>query len=702
MCLLLRTGAKEGEITMRPAKHRLLAGTVSLCAATAALAGGVPGVTLEEVVVTARRTDLVGVVQSASQGTVTRLQLEMRPVLRTGELLETVPGLVVTQHSGDGKANQYFLRGFNLDHGTDFATRVDGVPVNMPTHAHGQGYTDINFVIPELIDSIEYRKGTYYADEGNFSAAGAADLRYRRGLSGDHGLVVAEAGENNFKRAVAAISPELGGGTLLAASELTRNDGPWLLDEELRKVNAVVKYSRGDRTDGFSITAAGYNGSWRSTDQIPERAVDAGLLDRFGFVDPTDGGESHRYSLGAEWRHESGAWTYEANAYAVDYELDLFSNFTYALDADNGDQFEQFDDRRIYGGRAGIARAFEIAGREARLRVGTEIRRDDIDRVGLYRTVQRKRIGTIREDGVLQTSSSLFIEQDVRLSDHLRATGGVRYDYFDFDVDSTIAANSGKASDSIASPKLAIVAGPWSKTELFLNVGRGFHSNDARGTTIRVDPNDGVTPVDRVSPLVTARGGEIGARTAIVPRTQLSASLWTLELDSELVFVGDGGITESNRASRRRGVELAAFVKPLDWLTVDADYAWSHARFTEFDAVGDRIPNAVDRVVSIGLTADHPSGWFGGARLRYFGSAPLIEDDSVRSSPTRIVNADIGYRFANGLSASITGLNLFDSRSNDITYFYESRLPGEAAPVADRHFHPVEPRTFRLTLKARW
>lgn len=691
---------------MRPACERLSAACSFVLLATGAHAAGVPGVSLEEVVVTAKRTDLVGVVQSASQGTVTRFQLEMRPVLRTGELLETVPGLVVTQHSGDGKANQYFLRGFNLDHGTDFATRVDGVPVNMPTHAHGQGYTDINFVIPELVDSIEYRKGTYYADEGNFSAAGAADLRYRRDLGHEHGssggLFVAERGENDFTRAVAAIAPEIGGGDLLLASEYTRNDGPWLLDEQLHKVNAVVKYSHGDRANGFSFTAAGYDGRWRSTDQIPERAVEAGLIDRFGYVDPTDGGESHRYSLGAEWRHENGAWTYEANAYAVDYKLDLFSNFTYALDREHGDQFEQFDERRIYGGRGGITRAFEIGSREARFRFGGEVRRDDIGTVGLYRTVERERLGTIRQDGVTQTSSSLFVEQDLRVTDFMRVTGGLRYDYFDFGVDSTIAANSGKANDSIASPKLAIVLGPWEKTELFLDAGRGFHSNDARGTTITVDPNDGVTTVDRVSPLVTARGAEIGARTAILPRTQLSASLWTLELDSELVFVGDGGITESNRASRRRGVELAAFVKPLDWLTLDADYAWSHARFTEFDSIGDRIPNAVDRVISMGLTADHPSGWFGGARLRYFGSAPLMEDNSVRSDSTLIVNADVGYRFANGVSASITGLNLFNVRDADITYFYESQLPGEVQPVNDRHFHPVEPRTFRLTLKARW
>jgi hypothetical protein len=677
-----------------------LLGLGSLLAATTVLAAGVPGVGLDEVVVTAKRSELVGELLSASQGTVTRIQLENRPILRTGEVLETVPGLVVTQHSGDGKANQYFLRGFNLDHGTDFATRVDGVPVNMPTHAHGQGYTDINFVIPELIDSIEYRKGTYYADEGNFSAAGAADLRYRRDLGG--GLAVLEGGENSFARTVIAASPELAGGTLLLGGELARNDGPWLLDENLRKVNGVAKYSRGDRNDGFSITAAGYHGKWRSTDQIPERAVDAGEISRFGFVDPTDGGESHRYSLGAEWRHESEPWTYEANAYAVDYKLDLFSNFTYALDQADGDQFEQLDDRRIYGGRGGITREFKIASREAHVRFGTEVRRDDIDAVGLYRTRDRQRLGTIREDGVVQTSTSVFVEQEVHVTDFLKVTGGLRHDYFDFKVDSNLAANSGKASDSITSPKLAVVVGPWNKTELFLNAGRGFHSNDARGTTITVDPSDGVTRADSVSPLVTARGAEIGARTALLPRTQLSASLWTLSLDSELLFVGDGGITESNRASRRRGVEIAAFVKPLDWITVDADYARSHARFTEFDPVGDRIPNAVNGVVSMGIAVDHPSGWFGGARLRYFGSAPLIEDNSVRSQPTKIVNAEAGYRFTNGVSAAVTALNLFDSTDNDITYFYESQLPGEAAPVADRHFHPVEPRTLRVTLKTRW
>src|SRR5688500_8463164 len=300
-----------------PAWHHLAATrslfVVGLAGAhVAAHAAGVPtSGGLEEVVVEARRIGVVGVALSASEGAGPVLQLDGRPVLPAGEVLEVVPGLIFTKHSGDGKANQYFLRGFNLDHGTDFATRVDGVPVNMPTHAHGQGYTDINFVIPELIDSIEYRKGTYYAEEGNFSAAGAADVRYRRdlGTGPADGLFVAEGGENSFARSVVAFSPRLGDSTLLVAGEYMTNDGPWLLDENARKLNGVVKFSQGDRTHGYSLTASVYDGRWQSSDQIPERAVLSGELDRFGFVDPTDGGESHRYTLGAEWRHVSDSWT---------------------------------------------------------------------------------------------------------------------------------------------------------------------------------------------------------------------------------------------------------------------------------------------------------------------------------------------------------------------------------------------------------
>lgn len=669
-------------------------------AASSSFAAGVPTDDLSEVVVTAVRHKLNGQAESSTQGIVTRAQLETRPVLRTGELLETVPGLVVTQHSGNGKANQFFLRGFNLDHGTDLATSVDGIPVNMHTHGHGQGYTDINFVIPELLDRIEYKKGTYFADEGNFSAAGAVDLKYRNSL--DDTLLALTVGEDSFARGLLAGSAGVGEGNLLWGLDYGVTDGPWDLPEDLRRVNALLKYSRGEPGNGYAVTASAYDGRWDSTDQIPERAVDSGLLDRFGFVDASDGGESHRYALNFEIEKPLGDWSLDANAYALDYQLDLFSNFTYALDTTNGDQFEQFDDRQAYGIHAEVRRENHIAGLPGQLRFGIESRFDDIGKVGLYLTEGRVRRSTIRQDAVQRLGLGFFAEQQVQATDWLRLIAGLRYDSAGFDVDSDLDVNSGSASDSIASPKLSFVFGPWADTEFFVNAGRGFHENDARGTTITVDPADGVTAAERVNPMVRASGAEVGVRTAILPYTQLALTAWMLDLDSELLYVGDAGATEANRASDRHGIELGVYVTPREWLTLDADFAWSHARFSKFDAAGDYIPGAVEGVASVGVALQHPSGWFGGARYRHFGAAPLIEDNSVRSDPTTVVNLELGYRFARRFAVSLAAYNVFDSTDNDITYFYESQLPGEGAPVEDRHFHPVEPRTLRLTVETRW
>jgi len=689
---------------LRNSRAAGLAVIAALSLPMAGQASGIPTASpLEEIVVTASRIGLIGESRAASEGVVLAIQLEGRPVLRPGEVLEVVPGLIVTQHSGDGKANQYFLRGFNLDHGTDFATRVDGIPVNMPTHAHGQGYADINFLIPELVDKVRYRKGTYFADEGNFSAAGAADIAYRRRL--DASLASLTVGEDDYYRALLAASPEVGGGVLLGALDYSTADGPWDLPQDFRKVNGLVKFSRGAAERGFAVTAMGYDGRWDSTDQIPERAVGGECaaipfcISRFGYVDGTSGGESQRYSLSVDaWsNHDDGrGWT--ASAWAMDYHLELISNFTYALDQDNGDQFEQYDDRRVYGGRFEYVWPASLTSLPGALRAGAELRRDEIEPVGLYLTTQAERRETVREDEVTQTSYSAYLAHDQRWNDWLRTELGLRVDRFDFDVSSNLAANSGNASDSIASPKATVVLGPWHETEYFVNAGRGFHSNDARGTTIRVDPTDGVTPVDRVDPLVAATGAEVGFRSGVVPGLQLYGALWGLDLDSELLFVGDGGITEPSRESRRYGVELGAFWTPLAWLILDLDYAWSHARFRGNDPAGDRIPGAVEDVASLGVAVNRSDGWFGGARVRYLGEAPLIEDDSVRSDPTLLVNLEAGYRFNRQWSAFLTVFNLFDAEDDDISYFYESQLPGESAPVDDIHFHPVEPRTLRVTV----
>ena len=676
----------------------------ALALPSVAPASGIPTASpLEEVVVTATRIGLIGESRAASEGVVPGVQLEGRPILRPGEVLEVVPGLVVTQHSGDGKANQYFLRGFNLDHGTDFAMRVDGIPVNMPTHGHGQGYADIGFLIPELVDEVRYRKGTYFADEGNFSAAGAADVAYVRAL--DAPRLSVTVGDDDYYRALAAASPGLAGGTLLAAVDYTTADGPWELPQDYRKVNALVKYSRDGESLGYALTAMGYDGRWDSTDQIPRRAVgrDCALIpfciSRFGYVDPTSGGESHRYSVSADaWSGRDSGRGWNASVFALDYHLDLLSNFTYALDPVNGDQFEQSDDRRVQGGRFEHRWPASFAAGPGAVRAGVELRRDDIEPVGLYLTTRAQRRKTVREDDVTQLSYSGYLAYDQRWNDWLRTEFGLRFDAFDFDVESDVPANSGRTSDSITGPKATVILGPWADTEYFLSAGRGFHSNDARGTTIRVDPTDGVTPVERVDPLVPATGAEAGFRTAAVPGLQVYGALWRLDLDSELLFVGDGGVTEPSRASRRYGVELGAFWSPLDGLIVDADYARSHARYTQSDPAGEYIPGAVETVVSVGLAVNREDGWFGGARLRYLGSAPLVEDDRVRSDASLLVNVEAGYRFNAHWSGVLAVFNLFDADDDDISYYYESRLPGEAAPVADVHFHPVEPRTVRATL----
>lgn len=304
----------------------------------------------------------------------------------------------------------------------------------------------------------------------------------------------------------------------------------------------------------------------------------------------------------------------------------------------------------------------------------------------------------MREDAVAQTALGIHVSQSLDLAPRVRAIGGLRWQRADFDVTSSLAANGGEADDSLLLPKLSFVFGPWSQTELFVNAGRGFHSNDGRGTTTVVDPADGVTPLAPADPLVAVTGYDIGVRTAAIPSLQLAASLWALALDSELVFVGDAGNTEATRGSRRHGVELGAWYRPRDWLIVDADLAFSDAAFTGDDRAGDYIPGAVERVASLGVAFDHPRGWSGGLRLRHFGAAPLVEDGSVRSDATTVVNLRLGYAVTPRIGLALDVYNLFDSEDNDITYYYESRLPGEPQPVADIHFHPVEPVTWRLAL----
>lgn len=652
--------------------------------------------------VTGRAAPLMGETVSASQGVIGQVDLEYRPILRTGEILETIPGFIATQHSGTGKGNQYFLRGFNLDHGTDFATFVDGMPVNMPTHGHGHGYSDINFVIPELIDTIQYMKGPYFAGVGDFSSAGSSHIATTDFL--DRGLAVLNFGEDSFLRGVVADSTRLGKGDLLAAFEGQYYDGPWAIGENLNKANALLKYSETSGPFDYGITFMGYDATWDSADQIPLRAVRDGRIGPLDSLDDDLGGASSRFSLSGNFTRRGNDSISQGNLYAIYYDLTLWSNFTYFLENPvRGDEFEQVDQRRVYGGQ--FVHTF-TSGNDWSLRVrhkfGIQARLDDIGEVGLHQTSSRERFNTVREDDVLQLSGSAFYENEVIWTDHLKSIFGLRADYFHFDVDSNLPANSGSERDARLSPKLNLVYSATDELEFYFSAGLGFHSNDARGTTITVDPTDGRTPVQPVDPLVESRGTEIGSRVTWNSLLNSSLSLWYLDFDSELLFVGDAGITEPSRPSTRYGIELANYLTPFEGFTLEFDAAFTEARFDDDDPAGDSIPGALDTVLSTAATWQSPNGWVHSIRLRYFGPRALSEDGLVESDSSLSVNLRTGFQ-TEDWSFIIDVLNLFDSSDDDITYFYASRLPGEpAGGIEDIHFHPIEPRTVRAYLRFRF
>jgi outer membrane receptor protein involved in Fe transport len=640
-----------------------------------------------------RRASLVGEAVSASEGVVGRADIAARPMLRTGDLLEFVPGLIATAHSGSGKANQYFLRGFNLDHGTDFATSVDGMPVNMRSHGHGQGYTDLNFIIPEMVDTLSYRKGNYYADVGDFSSAGSAEFRLLQQVA--EGRASLAVGENGYARATAlgSAGPDQ---RLVYGLELQTYDGPWTdIREDVGKVNLMLRQGFELAGGQANVTVMGYRNRWNSADQIPQRAVDQGLIGEFGSIDTTLGGESSRYSLSGGWAGRAFEGDFELRAYAIDYALDLWSNFTYLLDDPiQGDQFQQVDERQIYGF---IASQQWQSGR-SRWRVGAEGRFDDIGRVALLRTTERRVTGTVRDDAVEQGSLGVHAAHEYELSDRLRSYLGLRRDQYRFDVDASLPANSGDTSDGITSTKASLAYQASSALELYASYGTGFHSNDARGTTITQDPVSG-DPASRVDPLVSSEGAELGARLHAGNGFLATLAVWTLSLDSELLFVGDAGTTEATRPSQRDGVELAAYWYPSERYTFNLEAAYTDARFDDRDPAGREIPGAIPLVLGGGFTVHPGDGWMGSLQVKHFGRYPLIEDNSVKSEGSTLVNLRVGRESARwGLFLDV--LNLLDRRDHDIDYFYASRLAGEpAAGIEDIHYHVFPAREARISLQ---
>lgn len=654
-----------------------------------------------------RGKDLIGATGSASQGEVSQAQFEYRPMSRNGELVEVVPGAVATQHSGSGKANQYYLRGYNLDHGTDFTTYVDGIPMNMPTHAHGQGYMDINSIIPELVKNIEYGKGPYYAEVGDFSSAGFSKMYSMDKLP--KGIVKFTGGMYDYYRALIANSNKIGRGDLLYAGELNFYNGVWQQPEDSKKFNGMLRYSLNEDKWGFSINGKAYSNSWTATNQIPQSLINDGTLDQYGTMDPSDGGKSNRYSISSNIWNKGDNWKNDINIYALYTDVNLWSNFTGFLDNPvQGDQIHQFEHRVQTGGNIEHTRYNKLFGFDMDNTIGLQLRHDEIMDIGLQRTQNRVPLSLVSRSDVGETTVGAYIKNQTYWHEKFRTVAGLRGDYINNDVtvlatgsnDPNIAAaNSGTRGQIMISPKLSLVFGPWAKTEFFLNGGYGYHSNDARGTTLRFDPSNGsAIDTGRVNPMAYSRGGEAGMRSNYIRGLNSTIAFWWLESSQELVFVGDAGTTEVNGKSHRYGVEWTNYYKPNDWLTLDADFALTSARYADAQEgeTNDYVPNSVGRVISTGATVVAPNGIFGTIRMRHFGSVPLDPSGRFWAGATSIVNLGVGYT-QKRYKLEVDLFNLLGTKHNDIAYAYDYAYPAGAEGQSGLMKHPVEPRMVRAT-----
>ncbi len=636
-------------------------------------------------------------ISAVSQLSIRERDLALRPLPTPEDVLRVVPGLVIGQHAGGGKADQLFVRGFDADHGTDFSVNVDGIPANLVSHAHGQGYADLHWLIPETLVSADTRKGPYFADQGDFGTAGSVNFITRERF--DRPAVQVEGGQFATYRILAAGSPEVFGFTSVLAGEAYATDGPFEDPQDLRRFNGFGKLTRklsGETTLSLGFTA--YDGSWNASGQIPERAVESGALDRFGAVDPTEGGDSSRYSLRADWTSTPTASSArQFQLFGVRYTLDLFSNFTFfANDPVNGDGIEQIDDRMFYGAQVSQRWVATRGGMVFETRAGGALRYDDAD-VSLYHRQERDRLSVINDATVREGSAGIWAEEQVSFNRHLRGVAGLRYDYFEFDVESHLPASasqvqSGEDTETLLQPKASLIVSLPQSTDLFMNYGVGFHSNDARSTVIN---QSGVTA------LPEAVGCELGMRTrpeAWKSRVDLALSLWRLDLENEFVYIGDEGGTEVRGPSRRQGVELELRAQLAPWLWADADYSFSRA---EFEETGEPVPLAPRHVASGGFTVVTNNGWKGSLRARYLSRRPAIEDESFVTAPYTVLDARLGY-VRGPVEIFLNVENLTDADFREAQFYNESRLPSEPVPVPDIHFTPGNPRNVRVGVAYRF
>ena len=640
-----------------------------------------PAEDLGEIIVFGRGEAKIGVAQAASEGTVAGSDLLVRPLLRVAELLEAVPGMIAAQHSGSGKANQYFLRGFNLDHGSDFTTYIDDVQMNFRTHGHGQGYLDLNGLIPEVVDREDYRKGPYRGDGGDFALAGAAYMSTIKGF--DQPWASAEIGSYGWRRAAAGGTvKDFGPGDLTAVGQFKVYDGPWEQPEHLRHYSGFLKYTMPTPVGQLDLTTHAYHGTWQPTEQIPERIIGTPICpDVFCSPDPSATGKTTRFITNAKLSGEG----YRGNVFVQYYDWNMYSNPTYANPDGSSAQIHQYDRRWTFGAKGEKTWHFTD---KLDFTVGTENQYDVIQNVGVDHTEDRVFVESLGAYRVKEASAALYGEVNWNPIEPLRIIGSLRGDYYHLTVQgknaAAVALGEGSAHDAIALPKINVAYKINDHLELYADWGQGFHSNDVRG----VVNND--TPVPT---LVRGNGKEIGARFQHSTFT-LTTTYWWLNVGSELKFVGDSNAVEPTGASRRRGYEIVAFWRPFHWLAIDGNYTASHARYDN----GDYIPNAFENAASAGVSLVFDK-WEGSVRLRHLGPYPLIEDNSFRDKGSTVVNMRGARKFAH-LELYAEVLNVLNSRDKDIAYYYESYIPSfDAAPEEGRLSRVVEPRTFRVGAK---
>ena len=676
--------------------------------------------TIEKIVVTASRRNLIGTAATASEGSVTEKELRLRPVYRVGQLLESVPGLVVSVHSGEGKAYQYLARGFNLDHGTDLADFVDDIPVNRPTNTHGQGYSDLNFLIPETIQGLDYTKGTYYPAVGDFGAVASVHLKLADDLPNQ---LIGSVGTLGDERLAGTGTYHLtDGDTVVGAAEISHLDGPFTPPNNFRKIAGLTRYAHGSATDGFDLTTMYYRGEGRFTTDQPLRALDEGLISRYGTLDPTDGNFSERESVSGHFAKPFGDWQFNTNAYAIHSLQTLWNNFTHFLnDPVNGDQEQQDEDRTTIGGAASLTKQADLGFAPSETTIGVQGRYDD-EYVDKRHTKQRVVLDycdfagvpyvtghtACNADRVQLGDTGIYISNTIRWTSWLRTVIGVREEFYNATDRSLITGFKGIGAQPLFQPKGNLVLGPWYKTEFYMSAGRGFHSDDARGV-FQTLPLEGIPGVSHRTPLLAkADGEEIGLRSHPLPSLDVQLALFQIEFASELVYDQDMGQDQANGPTKRRGLEFSTQYRPFSWVELNTDLAFTKARFVTGDPAsyglnGLYVALAPSFIGSVGVLIDNLGPWYGGLQWRILGSYPLNPDNLVRDPGYSEVNVDVGYKLTSTTKLQVSIYNLFNQKANAFAYDYVSRLPGEPpgglpSELNDSTFHPLEPLSARFML----